>query len=126
MKKVKKVLQNGYKYPQNRSTSFSINFSINFIALLDFVELFTFVFTKLFITTGGGLFLSFTKSFTKSSTKTSFSPLQNGCKYPQFTTGKSFAKSFTKSMTKIVKNYYGAPPPCKMGYRSSLTIGIPH
>ena len=33
MKKVKKVLQNGYKYPQNRSTSFSINFSINFIAL---------------------------------------------------------------------------------------------
>ena len=41
VKKVKKVLQNGYKYPQNSSTSFSINFialisinlSISFIAL---------------------------------------------------------------------------------------------
>ena len=70
-KKVKKVLQNGYKYPQNSLYSFFISFLNGYGHILTF---------KIGIGEIGRFEELFTFVFTKSSTKTSFSPLQNGFK----------------------------------------------
>ena len=109
-------LNNGNKYPQNSSTSFSIYFSINFVAIS---------FPKIVknyygappppeLSSSGGLF---TKSFIKT-----FVLVLGLC-----FTGKSFVHIFIAlsvkiklnvlnvlnvlKFPKIVKNYYGAPPP---------------
>jgi len=153
VKKVKKVLQNGYKYPQNSSTLlFSINFiDLNALIALKFPKIVKNYYGAPPPPGGGGLltntFLSFISSsyivFRLKNLNLDFVELFILLLTKSF--AKSFTKWFTKTFTewfllhilililnfiivdrildihlndlnalqfpKIVKNYYGAPPP---------------
>ena len=119
------VLQNGCKYTQDSTT---LLFSINFIALNlnsingccrgqsgGFGGLLTKLFTKTFvlIQRADVFFVALVKSEIKieNNVKKVKKVLQNGHKYPQNSSTLLFSINFIHFNAKIVKNYYGAPPP---------------